>query len=300
MNKIIFLILILCNVSYGQDVSTTINDSYDSIEPVLILKAGSCGSPDGGILEIASPPASYQQLEDDGYCFAGINSSNTVTMCFTFTPDVATILLNGGYSESCANNNFTGFRVYDNTCTLVSTSLNPTGLTAGQQYTWCIDMKAWGGPSCNGYTTFCPYWINDVPLPIELLYFNGEKHYGFNLIEWGSASEINNDYYTIEKSQDGKNWEYLSLVYGAGTTTELLNYEFRDYYVKDTINYYKLSQTDFNGNSKTFKIIVVNNSNDYRQVRITVNLLGQEVDENEKGLFIEIYTDGSTRKIFRQ
>ena len=280
------------------DTSTTIFNKIDTTQH-LMLKAGSCGSPDGSILEAMGPPASWQELSDNGYCYAGINSTNSVTMCFTFTPSVSNILLNGGYSESCANNNFTAFNVYDNSCSFVTTSLNPTTLTAGQQYTWCVTMKAWGGGSCTGYTTFCPYWINNNPLPVELIEFKGYNKDEVNHLYWIIASEFNNEYFYIEKSSDGENWEYLGEIEGEGVTNVAKIYDFKDLEYNNTLNYYQLTQVDFDGNPKTFSPIVINNTRDNVELDKIINLMGQEVAESYVGLKFYLYKNGDVKKLIK-
>ena len=60
------------------------------------------------------------------------------------------------------------------------------------------------------------------PLPIELLYFAVTCHEMGTNIEWASASETNNDYYTIQKSFNGENWETLTYITGAGNSNQPL------------------------------------------------------------------------------
>ena len=62
------------------------------------------------------------------------------------------------------------------------------------------------------------------------------------------------------------------------------------------VNYYKLSQTDFNGDIVTYDIIKVDNTSDSKEIVKIVNYLGQEVNENYKGLRIITYIDGTVIK----
>lgn len=83
-------------------------------------------------------------------------------------------------------------------------------------------------------------------LPIELLSFEGENHDKTNLLKWTTASEINNDFFTLEKSKDGINFTVLAIVDGYGTSAFNLDYSFVD---NNPYNqtYYRLKQTDFDG-----------------------------------------------------
>jgi hypothetical protein len=85
------------------------------------------------------------------------------------------------------------------------------------------------------------------PLPIELLSFNATSNNDFVNLTWSTASETNNDYFTIEKSKDAINFEPLVNVDGAGNSNTLLNYTAKDNEPFSGVSYYRLKQTDFNG-----------------------------------------------------
>lgn len=135
--------------------------------------------------------------------------------------------------------------------------------------------------------------ICGLPLPIELLNFKGYNKNNVNILEWSVASERDNDYYTIEKSIDGLKWNKIGSVDGAGTINQTLEYEFIDNLPESVINYYRLSQTDFNGLNMDLGIIAIDNSAKKNIVKI-FNILGQEVDKYYKGFVILLKQDGST------
>jgi hypothetical protein len=97
------------------------------------------------------------------------------------------------------------------------------------------------------------------PLPIELLSFEAECENQNITLEWSTASEINNDYFTIERSIDGLNWEIITTVEGAGNSNSAMHYSFIDISNSFEISYYRLKQTDFDGNFKYSSIITVKN-----------------------------------------
>lgn len=88
--------------------------------------------------------------------------------------------------------------------------------------------------------------INTV-LPIELTSFNVEAKGNFNLLSWQTANELNNDYFTCERSKDGINWESFMTVDGAGNSTAVLNYASTDETPYAGLSYYRLKQTDLDG-----------------------------------------------------
>ncbi len=92
-------------------------------------------------------------------------------------------------------------------------------------------------------------------LPITLLHFAAavtpEK---LVRTDWRTATEINNDFFTVERSGDGFNFQAVGTISGAGNSTGVLDYAFVDDDPKPGITYYRLRQTDFDGTS-TLSII---------------------------------------------
>lgn len=86
-------------------------------------------------------------------------------------------------------------------------------------------------------------------LPIELLYFEAELLKTREVeLSWETATELNNDYFTVERSISGTTyWEYVGKVSGSGTTTERHSYELLDDAPYLGKSYYRLKQTDYDG-----------------------------------------------------
>jgi hypothetical protein len=68
-------------------------------------------------------------------------------------------------------------------------------------------------------------------------------------LKWETASEVNNDFFTIEKSLNGIDFENIGRIKGNGSTQLTSSYTFEDRRPSGGINYYRLSQTDFDGTS---------------------------------------------------
>jgi hypothetical protein len=115
--------------------------------------------------------------------------------------------------------------------------------------------------------------FNGSPLPIELLYFNAKVNNNSVILEWKTISEINNDYFVIEKSIDLKNWEVVGYETGNGTTTTPNLYKMVDYYPYDNITYYRLTQTDYDGQFEVFNPLLINfeKTIDFLISRVTKN-----------------------------
>ena len=119
-----------------------------------------------------------------------------------------------------------------------------------------IPASATRGISGN-YTTFGSKSKSTV-LPIELVSFTANCNGRSALIEWTTATEKNNDYFVLERSNDAVNFKKIARVAGAGNSIEPINYAYTDYGVRGGDNYYRLVQVDYDGTSTASEIIVAN------------------------------------------
>jgi len=95
-------------------------------------------------------------------------------------------------------------------------------------------------------------------LPVELISLNAACKDENVHISWSTASETNNDYFTIERSSDAADWQYLMSMPGHGNSNTILNYSATDNNPFKGISYYRLRQTDFDGKSEIFGPVSVN------------------------------------------
>ena len=139
-------------------------------------------------------------------------------------------------------------------------------------------------------------------LPVELVDFNDKKIKGANLLHLQTQTENNSSYFTVERSIDLKEWDVVTIEPAAGSSQEFITYSFMDRgFIPGKMNYYRLSQTDLDGTSEIFeKIVSIDNLKRKVELLTIVNLLGQEIDEDTHGVQIHVYTDGTTKKIFKQ
>ncbi|MEO5569629.1 MAG: SBBP repeat-containing protein [Bacteroidia bacterium] len=99
-------------------------------------------------------------------------------------------------------------------------------------------------------------------LPIELVSFYGRAIEMQNILYWTTLSEINNNYFSLQRSRTGNNFETIGILNGAGNSTQKSTYSFTDAKPFMGINYYRLQQTDFNGEISFSKIIALQNPPD--------------------------------------
>jgi len=120
---------------------------------------------------------------------------------------------------------------------------------------------AGGYAARNGLSTFSEFAIGkaDSQLPIELLSFKGVCLDDEVNIKWTTASEINNDYFILERSHDNmQNFVEIAKMQGQGFSNTTKTYTFTDEKLTNGDNYYRLTQVDFDGTSESFHPIHIN------------------------------------------
>jgi hypothetical protein len=150
---------------------------------------------------------------------------------------------------------------YANFLSLDATTSIPNAGSAGRTYN-----AGNGYAQRTGYTSFSEYIIaknSSWVLPIELVSFDGVCENGKVNLKWSTASETNNDFFSIEKTIDGISYSLLGTIDGASNSVRTLNYSFNDNNPVESTSYYRLKQTDFDGKYKYSDVISV----DCNQIR---------------------------------
>ncbi|MBL0744341.1 T9SS type A sorting domain-containing protein [Chryseolinea lacunae] len=145
-------------------------------------------------------------------------------------------------------------------------------------------------------TAFSPFTLatgnNNNPLPVTLVSFTAKLLSGEVELDWNTATEVDNDYFTVEKTKDTKKYSEVLRVKGSGTTSMASHYGGFDKTPYSGISYYRLRQTDFDGKTVDIGIVAVNNSggsenqtllvfpNPARSVPLNVNLRGYGANED--------------------
>ncbi|MEH0157247.1 hypothetical protein V6R21_24250 [Limibacter armeniacum] len=111
-------------------------------------------------------------------------------------------------------------------------------------------------------------------LPVELIFFSAKRQSSNVMLTWATASEVNNDYFEIQRSTDGKNFEIIGSVNGNGNSQARIDYEFIDTEAPKSTIYYRLKQVDYNGQFEYYPLII--KSDAARELSI-LNLSGNPV-----------------------
>tara|TARA_B100000809_G_scaffold200916_1_gene201333 strand:- start:2933 stop:3952 length:1020 start_codon:yes stop_codon:yes gene_type:complete len=223
------------------------------------------------------------------------------------------------------------FEIIDNNTTAVISNTTLTGLIHGVFHTTSFTFVAPHNSLLirftdqTSITNARDFYFNTIsitqpiPLPIELIDFTANlTNNGHVKLDWQTASEVNNDYFTIERSINGQEWQEINKIDGAGNSSSLLSYSEVDYNPFYGVSYYRLKQTDFDGlfeysqirsvniqrlpnsqigiypNPSTNQIIITGSSNELEEI-VLYNTLGQNVTSltnqvilNETQLVIDI------------
>jgi len=137
-------------------------------------------------------------------------------------------------------------------------------------------------------TGFGPFTLasssSNNPLPVGLLNFAAQCENGQVVLRWSTESEFQNDFFTVESSQDALDWKTMAFVDGNGTSATLTNYSWADLSNPGRDMYYRLLQTDNNGQTTEQDMVYLNNCSSQEEVihiypnpaKSTVNILTEE------------------------
>ena len=252
---------------------------------------------------------------------ADIKHKITVTSCanFTISGGVNVEIMSGGDLTVTVSGKFTisggsNVHVAPGDTLIVNGNLEMSGTST-------IDcdgyMVVYGNVKLSGGSTVCGSgkgyytgsmsggsgWCFTGTLPIELVSFEAKLNGSKINLGWTTASEINNDYFTVERSANGKDFEIINTQPGAGNSTITLDYLYTDMNPLTGYNYYRLKQTDYDGKFTYSKIEYVNMKHSNEEITMYPNpvrsneMLYIRHSESEGLSRLEIYSI-SGRKVF--
>ncbi len=175
------------------------------------------------------------------YC-TNFPERDTAVICYTFTAPDASVYFNPYVIASCSNV-IRNVYLYDSACVLVdSSAFGFNQVTVGASYTVCFEFICDGiGTGISGQCVF-------DNLPIQLIYFEAKysEQKGAVWLTWATASEVNSDYFVVERATRAGEYYKIALIEAAGNSTEQRSYKIVDY-APQQMNYYRLVQVDYDG-----------------------------------------------------
>ena len=151
--------------------------------------------------------------------------------------------------------------VSDLRLTLANSIVGSPGVNAGT--TTNPQINRTGLTRANLVNSFYVGSINAVttPLPITLISFTASVIDGEVILKWSTSAEINNDYFTIQRSKADFGWENIQKIPGSGTSGSVKYYSTHDPSPLQGVSYYRLLQTDIDGRQSYSYVVSVNLGN---------------------------------------
>lgn len=150
------------------------------------------------------------------------------------------------------------------TCAARSISITPITITSGT--TVNFRLYVWGASaSTDSWGVGSVQFFGNV-LPVEFTKFTATNKGTTNILDFTTASEINNDYFTIERASNGGTFEPLGTIIGAGDSKADINYTYTDLNPSAGINHYRIMQTDYDGKYSYSAVRSVRNTLDGKLV----------------------------------
>ncbi|PKP45928.1 MAG: hypothetical protein CVT95_07900 [Bacteroidetes bacterium HGW-Bacteroidetes-12] len=238
-------------------------------------------------------------------------ASSTNTFCYTLQATATSVNFNVVITSNCGSGNVTGltWALYNSpscgapiqTGTLPNLTFN--GLTVGNNYVFCYTFTV---PSTCRHSQHCPYFVGATVLPITLSHFDAKYNPETNAVEldWATVSEINNEFFTVEKSVDGVTFEVVSIVKGAGNSSAFQDYNSLDEKPYIGTSYYRLKQTDFDGSFEYSNMVPVRVEKEISDVTIYPNPVSGNgtlsLNVLEKGITTIVIYDIAGRQVYSQ
>ena len=146
-------------------------------------------------------------------------------------------------------------------CTALTSNTNSNTLTythitpAATKYYYLAEITQADGDKI--WTAPIWYTHTSSALPVELSGLRAINNSGHAVIDWSTSSEINSDYYIVEKADDVSDFRAIGNIHAAGTSTQLLEYSFQDPEALNVVCYYRLKMIDLNGDFRYTAPLVV-------------------------------------------
>ena len=189
------------------------------------------------------------------------DADDDIWYTFTATSTSVTISVSNAVLESLGTADI-GVEVYNGVCydfgSVFCDSVMASGdgqqtisnLNVGSKYS----IRFWtAGTGTGGSFNFCVQDLVIVPVQLSAYYISCIE--GTSVIHWTTTSEINNHFFTVERSNDGLHFETLSTVNASAGVNNSNKYLVKDFHPFSTISWYRLKQTDLDGRETYFKIL---------------------------------------------
>ncbi|UII30975.1 fibronectin type III domain-containing protein [Fulvivirga ulvae] len=161
-------------------------------------------------------------------------------------------------------------RTQAETVSTVSNGVTIEGLSPETEYMFSVAARDGANNTSIDSDPITVETLSDSPLPVEFIDFSYTINGNSVNLNWITGSELNNEYFSVERAVDINEFTEIGTVNGSGTTTSAVNYEFTDYKPLN-LAYYRIKQVDFDGGFSYSKVIRVTLKNNFDELTVYPN-----------------------------
>jgi len=262
------------SISFGLssgNIFVTVDNGCSNATAFLAVALIACNTTFGGINDgFSTGSFCGNDLNGTGATAITLNAiSGSSTVCFNYGQNYSVSNASGSatnYAWSGPTGTTVGGLLNTFTSSLATVNLGSTSgnisVTASNACSTATVSLAVTGANCftslGGINDGFNVGTGNIALPVILVDFNAKVVSDEVKLYWITDSELNNDFFTIERSLDGKTFSFLAKTEGAGTSSKAHNYSIIDTSPYEGISYYRLSQTDFDGKVEYLGVVAVN------------------------------------------
>ena len=244
---------------YGQYCSNTYNIPGTYNVTLTVTNSYGCVSIFTCVINVSSPSG------NNGIDPCDCNDPQNVPLNSTTYLNHDYILINSNPGENWSVANLAVGNIFTNTGVPIPAGTSIPEVSPGVYYLdiWFNGAVGYSLVSSNGSSNVVtgPGTVTSCgcanPLPIDLVSFEASLEGENVILKWVTSSEINNNYFVLERSLDGIRFDEIGQVEGAGNSNQVLAYSYNDAEPFDGTNYYRLKQVDFDGTSEYFEVVTI-------------------------------------------
>jgi hypothetical protein len=263
----------------GQDVNKQYTDSVTigSVYASFLVSVDSAKTAGDYFLHLGVNPTNtfdffartFVRLAANGNLTFGISKSSTTTIPASYGDSVYTtsttylLVIKYTFNDGAANDTINLFINPDISGAEPSPNLTVATTQTDAVSLGTINLRQGSSTNAPGVIVdgirVSTVWTDIVP--VELVSFNASANGSVVNLSWTTATELNNNGFSIERKTSASNWQTIGFVKGSGTTTAMNNYNFADRNIlSQTIYSYRLKQIDFDGTFSYSKVVQVSSN----------------------------------------
>jgi hypothetical protein len=189
-------------------------------------------------------------------CVLPSSATSTTASVGTLSAGISTLVQTGATTSPARNylnHTSAGTAASSGTASWNFNWITPVSYSGGATF-YVVINETDNNSSSSGDQIYLRTFSTNV-LPVRWLDFSAQETNDGVMLKWSTAAEINNQYFEIERSEDGVNFEFAGKVSGNGNTNKISSYSFLDEINHQRTWFYRLKQVDFDGKEEFSRVI---------------------------------------------